>query len=127
MTNYARFETNSASLCTEFGETLARKHFGDIVDRMPVYVRGKKKGLLKGEVTWTKCTIGGWVKTGGYSDDYGACGYVATPGPVEWSLILAVDYDHRYGNSTYATIARKERGGEAYLVKGEYLREVVAE
>ena len=69
---YAVIEERSAWLSTEFGETLARKYFGDkVVDNMPRYVRGKRKGQIKGKMTWLKVESGGWVRTI-YSDVFGA-------------------------------------------------------
>lgn len=68
---YAVIEERSAWLSTEFGETLARKYFGDkVVDDMPRYVRGKRKGQIKGKITWLKVESGGWVRTI-YSDVFG--------------------------------------------------------
>lgn len=68
---YAVIEERSAWLSTEFGETLARKYFGDkVVDDMPRYVRGKRKGQIKGKMTWLKVESGGWVRTI-YSDVFG--------------------------------------------------------
>ena len=67
---FARFETKHSWLSSEFGENYARKLFGDvIVDSLPRYVRGKRKGLLKGYIEWRKCVAGGWVKTGRRSED----------------------------------------------------------
>jgi hypothetical protein len=68
---YAVIEERSSWLSTEFGETLARKYFGDeVVDDMPRYVRGKRKGQIKGKMTWLKVDSGGWVR-GVYSDVFG--------------------------------------------------------
>ena len=69
MTNRASFNNNRARLSSEFGENLARKYFGDsFIDSLPRYVKGDKKGLLKGFVDWEKCIKGGWV--GGYDGGY---------------------------------------------------------
>tara|TARA_R100001463_G_scaffold33103_1_gene73821 strand:+ start:531 stop:932 length:402 start_codon:yes stop_codon:yes gene_type:complete len=68
---YAVIEERSAWLSTEFGETLARKYFGDkVVDELPRYVRGKRKGQIKGEFNWLKVESGGWVR-GVCSDVFG--------------------------------------------------------
>lgn len=65
MTTYAQTEVKYARLATEFGEQLARKWFGDdVVDQMPLYVRGKNKGKPKGYLKWKKVIKGGWKKTG---------------------------------------------------------------
>jgi len=78
MSIYAQTSENHAYLSTDFGEEMARRYFGDeIVDEMPRYVRGKRKGQLKGQICWTKVTRGGWVKTGAYDGEAGhGCGYV---------------------------------------------------
>lgn len=81
MTNYARIENRSAYLSSEFGEDYARRLFGDeIIDALPRYVRGKRKGKIKGRVTWRKCVKGGWVKTGPYGGYGDANGYVQGKG-----------------------------------------------
>ena len=67
MTNYAQIDNRDAYLSTDFGEEIARKWFGDeSVDALPRYVRGPRKGKIKGAVTWTKVLRGGWVRGGGY-------------------------------------------------------------
>lgn len=70
MTNYASITPRDAKLCTEFGEMIARKWFGDkLVDSLPTYSRGPRKGKIKGLVTWNKVNRGGWVR-GGYDGGY---------------------------------------------------------
>ena len=65
MTQYAKFQSRSAWLGTEFGESYARRLFGDeVVDSLPRYVRGKSVGKFKADVSWLKCIEGGWIKTG---------------------------------------------------------------
>lgn len=62
MTTYADIQTREAWLSSEFGEQMARRYFGDeAVDGMPRYVRGNRKGLLKGQIQWRKVESGGWV------------------------------------------------------------------
>jgi hypothetical protein len=76
MTHYARFKTGQAYISSEFGETMARRYFGnEVVDAMPRYVRGNRKGQFKGQIVWTKVIQGGWVRTGAYAADYGPSGY----------------------------------------------------
>ena len=83
--NYAEFQQGYAYLSEDFGRDLAMRKFNlteeqleQIVGR---YVKGKRKGKLKGKLVWTKCVKGGWVKTGPYDWDIGqACGYVAQKG-----------------------------------------------
>ena len=62
----ASFKEQSAPLCFDFGESFARRKFGDkFVDCLPRYKRGKNKGKIKGEIVWLKCINGGWVSRGG--------------------------------------------------------------
>jgi hypothetical protein len=82
MTNYAKTENKVLWLKYDFGNELARKWFGDeAIDALPTLTRGKNKGKPKGVLVWTKCTHGGWVKTGAYNWDVGqASGYVMPKG-----------------------------------------------
>ena len=76
MGHKAKFEYRTAYLSGEFGESMARRYFGDeIVDSLPRYVRGKRKGLLKGQIKWSKVTNGGFVITG-LNEGEGPSGYV---------------------------------------------------
>ena len=62
MTQYAKFEARTAWLGKPFGESYARRLFGDsAVDALPRYVRGKNAGKFKAEVAWVKCVEGGWI------------------------------------------------------------------
>jgi len=77
MTNRAIIDQKSAYLSTEFGEQIARKWFGDrLVDEMPRFTRGVRKGKLKGVVRWQKVARGGWVSTGRETASGGYSGYV---------------------------------------------------
>jgi len=82
MTNYAKTESKVVWIKYDFGNDLARKWFGDeAIDALPKISRGKNKGKPKGVLVWTKCTHGGWVKTGAYNWDVGqGCGYVMPQG-----------------------------------------------
>ena len=60
---YAYIEQKSAYLSSDFGYNYAVKIFGkEFVDSLPKYKKGKRKGLTKGCISWTKCVRGGWVK-----------------------------------------------------------------
>lgn len=52
-------------MSSEFIEGMARRYFGDVVDALPRYVRGKRKGQLKGRLEWQKVSTGGWVSVYG--------------------------------------------------------------
>lgn len=62
--NYCQTEFKTASLATDFGRGLAQLWFGlnnDILESLVGrYSRGKRKGQLRGEITWKKCVRGGW-------------------------------------------------------------------
>jgi len=76
MANHAKFEARTAYLSDDFGESMARRYFGDeLVDSMPRYVRGKRKGLLKGQIAWRKVAKGGFVITA-LNEGEGPSGYV---------------------------------------------------
>ena len=73
---HAQFKSKQAYLSGQFGEDMARRYFGnDLVDAMPRYVRGKRKGLLKGQIVWRKVERGGFVITG-LNEGEGPSGYV---------------------------------------------------
>ncbi len=78
MTVRADIDYRGGYMSSEFVEGMARRYFGDeIVDALPRYVRGKRKGHLKGRLEWQKVLKGGWVKTGAYDHDgMRASGYV---------------------------------------------------
>ena len=89
MTQYAITQTQVAYLSTEFGLALALRKFAPITEDqlatlMGRYTRGARKGLIRGRVEWTKCTTGGWVKTGGRGD-----GHVCRPGSFGYKLLNA--------------------------------------
>lgn len=84
-TNYAQFRSSFAYLSEDFGKELAMRKFDLTEEMLEVivgrYVRGKRKGCLKGKIIWTKCITGGWVKTGPYDFEIGqAQGYVQSKG-----------------------------------------------
>lgn len=79
MTNYAQIDSRTAYLSTDFGEDIARKWFGDeSIDSLPRYVRGPRKGKIKGAVTWTKILRGGWVRVSRETASGDSTGYVET-------------------------------------------------
>ena len=79
MTNYAQIEDRLVYLSSDFGEEIARRWFGDeTVDSLPRFVRGPRKGKIKGAVTWSKVVRGGWVRTARATANGDAEGYVET-------------------------------------------------
>ena len=72
MTQYASIAERSAYLSSDFGEGFARRIFGDdVVDALPRYVRGERKGRLKGRIDWRKVEQGGWVRGHGVENRVG--------------------------------------------------------
>jgi hypothetical protein len=126
-TNYAEYQERSTYLSTDFGVRLACTKFGftseELAEKVGRYLRGPRKGLLKGSITWHKVTRGGWVKTGAYNqDEQRACGFVAKNGVCfAFQLIDGkgeviaeshVVYEHRRGEKTldvWGSYAEQER------------------
>lgn len=79
---------------SDWAREFVARHFGPhaadkIYAALPKYQRGKNKGQPKGWVMWTKCTKGGWVKTGGYDHDaQQGNGYVMAPGTHDVKIVL---------------------------------------
>jgi len=69
----AQIETKKTYLSSDFGESYARKIFGDdLINQLPRITRGERKGKLKGYIVWDKVISGGmtskkYVRNGGYS------------------------------------------------------------
>lgn len=75
--NYAEYYFRQGWMSNDFIENLARRYFGDeVVDSLPRYVRGKRKGQLKGMLQWSKVAKQGWCRTGGRDNDGYATGFV---------------------------------------------------
>lgn len=100
MTNYAKIEGKGAALSGDFGYAFAVRRFGQaLVDIIPLYSRGPRKGLTKGYIVWDKVTKGGWKKDGpGYMN-----GGVVAPGTR--NVRLCWDY---YGDQTLCNGPRYE-------------------
>ena len=77
-------EQRSTWLSSDWGCAYAMKVFDITLEELEAkvgrYVRGKRKGQLRGLMTWMKTTKGGWVKTGRYDQEaMQGCGFVAGP------------------------------------------------
>lgn len=59
---YAAIATQEAFLFTQWGEDLARNLFGDKLDTLPKFVRGKHVGKYKGKIIFHRVQRGGWVR-----------------------------------------------------------------
>lgn len=56
----ALIETKKTYLSSDFGESYARKIFGDnLINQLPKITRGERKGKLKGYIVWDKVISGG--------------------------------------------------------------------
>jgi len=68
----AQIETKKTYLSSEFGESYARRIFGDeLINQLPRITRGERKGKLKGYIVWDKVISGGmtskkYIRDGGY-------------------------------------------------------------
>jgi hypothetical protein len=61
MTQYAKIETKSSPLASEFGVDWATKLFGaEALADLPRFSKGRSKGRLKGYVFWINVIEGGW-------------------------------------------------------------------
>jgi hypothetical protein len=103
MTVKANIDYRNGYMSSEFIEGMARRYFGDtVVDALPRYVKGKRKGQLKGFLRWQKVSRGGWVKTGPYdSDGMTASGYVER----RVGMVINVDLSIRTWGSPETLIA----------------------
>jgi len=83
MTARVRFSFHSAYLNTDFGLSYACRVFGKTPEEIEAlvgrFVRGKRKGQLRGQLHWHKTVKGGWWKIGQYDDGTGGSGFVAKP------------------------------------------------
>lgn len=85
---YARLETKSADLATEFGLEWATKLFGaDAIASLPVRASGKNKGAPKGFVIWRKAVTAGYcrevlspIAVGQLADAWIGAGFCSTRG-----------------------------------------------
>lgn len=74
MPNYAQTELRSAPLWQDFGATYATKLFGqEVLDQLPRWSRGSKRGALKATLNWIKVTKGGWSREFGCVVAPGTC------------------------------------------------------
>lgn len=112
--NYAIRERKDAALASDFAREFMVRHFGQqavdaIYEVAPKYQRGPKKGQPKGWVMWTKCTKGGWVRTGAYDGDaQRGNGYVLAPGTHD----VRVMFTHpAYANDRTVSLEAGQRRG----------------
>jgi len=69
---------------------LTEEQLEELVGR---YVRGKRKGMLKGSLTWKKVTYGGWRRLGSGAGN----GFVQGRGSIEYEIIDAWTGEHIFG------------------------------
>lgn len=87
MTVRANYNIRESWLGKEFGESYARRLFGDdVVDALPKVSRGKNKGNFKASIRWIKIENGGWVPTesGGFVENRKGAVVVAQLFNREW-------------------------------------------
>lgn len=72
---YAQIETKKTYLSSDFGESYARKIFGDdLINQLPRITRGERNGKLKGYIIWDKVISGGttfkkYIRDGKYINE----------------------------------------------------------
>jgi len=72
---YAQIETKKTYLSSDFGESYARKIFGDdLINQIPRITRGERIGKLKGYIIWDKVISGGmaskkYIRDGKYINE----------------------------------------------------------
>lgn len=111
--NYAVREQKMTALHSDFAREFVARQFGTLAAEkiyaaLPLYKRGKNKGLVKGFITWTKCIKGGWVRTGAYDHDAArGCGHVMAPGTHDVKIVLE---NPAYAEKVYGLEAGQRRG-----------------
>lgn len=104
-TNYATINNYQAYLSSSFGQQLAQLWFGLDNDMLASLVgrisRGKRKGQLRGQILWSKCTRGGWQHS-----EYGDGGHVVFPGLIRARLVLISGFGR---NETMETLLTLEK------------------
>lgn len=97
MTQRALVYPKTAPMHSDFAQEFVARRFGSAVasvlmEVLPRYQRGPKKGLPKGVLHWRKCEKGGWYRTGpSYYDS--PTGYVMRPGSHHLRVKLGYDED----------------------------------
>lgn len=65
MVQYARIDIKTAYMSGDFAVSYATRLFGaEAVAALPLISRGKRKGQIKGILTWQKASVGGWHRNG---------------------------------------------------------------
>lgn len=95
MTHRASVDLKSAYLSNEFGRDYAMRVFelteAELEAIVGRYTRGKRKGLLRGLLTWKHCIRGGWYVTGHGDWDGRTSGHVVKPG-LRWDHEIVDPY-----------------------------------
>lgn len=90
---YARTETKSAFMSGDFAVSYATRLFGaETVANLPRISRGKRKGLVKGMLSWTKCIVGGWQRSGAFGGGVVYPGFVSAEIEVDGKVVMTTSY-----------------------------------
>ena len=109
MTTRANIAVRTSFLSSEFGESYARKMFGDdIVNALPKITRGANAGKPKGCMAWVKVESGGWVPTLGVEHRRG-------------SVVAATLYLQDYNTGKKTPIITKELLHEQSQHRARYI------
>jgi hypothetical protein len=89
MVQYASIETKTAYMSGDFAVSYATRLFGvEAVAALATISRGKRKGLIKGVLSWTKCSVGGWWRDGQNEGRVVYPGFVSASIEVDGKTIL---------------------------------------
>lgn len=119
MVQYAKFETKFAPLNEEFGLKLATQYFGqEVIDQLPRYVRGPKKGQIKAWLGWYKVAEGGWSR---------GMGGVLKPGVARAWITGAWQGEERHALRAEWLGGVQTLAGDRSLLSAEYRAQAIAE
>lgn len=93
MVQYASTETKIAYMSGEFAVSYATRLFGaEAVASLATISRGKRKGAIKGVLSWTKCTVGGWQRNGYSGGGVVYPGFVNATIEVDGKIVMETRY-----------------------------------
>jgi hypothetical protein len=124
MVQYARIDIKTAYMSGDFAVSYATRLFGaEAVAALPLISRGKRKGQIKGILTWQKASVGGWHRNG---DASGVVlpGFVSATVSVDGKVVLETTFS-TYEKKAAAEAARAaERAHYQAQADAEWLAEI---
>lgn len=93
MVQYARIDIKTAYMSGDFAVSYATRLFGaEAVAALPLISRGKRKGQIKGLLTWRKATVGGWWREGSEGGRVIYPGFVSATVEVDGKTVLETTF-----------------------------------